>query len=59
VSLTLTKLSNAQADAHLQSGGNFVDAWILRHTPRLVLLDQANKSTLVIQKVTPGGADRF
>ena len=40
LSLHLTKLSYAQANAHLQSRSNVIDSWILRHLPRLALLDK-------------------
>jgi len=48
VSVHLTKLSNAQADAHLQSRSNVIDSWILRHLPRLAFVDATSKLSLVI-----------
>jgi hypothetical protein len=48
VSVHLTKLSNAQADAHLQSRSNVIDSWILRHLPRLAFVGITSKLSLFI-----------
>jgi len=47
VSLHLTKLSNAQADAHLQRRSNVIDSWILRHLPRLAFVGITSKLSLL------------